>query len=108
MRGLVILLSCTSVIFGVSLYFLLFVWVNVQVPFLADRTVTISLLVVPMTECNKRVPIIAGTNIIHRIMPTSTEEVQVPQSWKLAFMSPCNRQVCTVKATSKVVLQPKR
>ena len=51
-----------------------YVWVNVQVPFLADRTVTLPLLVVPMTEYNKRVPIIAGTNIIHRVMPSTTEE----------------------------------
>ena len=83
-----------------------YAWVTVQVPFLADQTVFLPLLVVPMTEYNKRVPIIAGTNIISRIMPTSTEESEVPQNWRLAFNSLCNSQVGTVKATSKIVLQP--
>ena len=79
---------------------------DVQVSFLADRIITVPLLVVPLTEYNTRVPIIAGTNIISRVVPTSAEEDQVPQNWKLAFLSLCNSQVGTVKATNKVVLQP--
>ena len=45
-----------------------YVRANVQVLFLAHRTVTVPLLVVPLTEYNKRVPIIAGTNIISRVI----------------------------------------
>ena len=83
-----------------------YVKADVQVSFLADRIITVPLLVVPLTEYNTRVPIIAGTNIISRVVPTSAEEDQVPQNWKLAFLSLCNSQVGTVKATNKVVLQP--
>ena len=78
-----------------------YVRANVQVSFLADRTVTVPLLVVPLTEYNKRGPIIAGTNIISRVMPTSSDESQVPQSWKLAFMSLCNSQVGTLRLLVK-------
>ena len=51
-----------------------YVRANVQVPFLADRTVTVPLPVVPLTEYNKRVPITAGMNIISKVMPTSSDD----------------------------------
>ena len=78
----------------------------VSVPFHTNNVIAVPLLVVPMTEYNARVPVIAGTTIISKVLPTSEGEFNVPQSWKLAFCSLSHSQVGTVKATSKVVLQP--
>ena len=64
------------------------------------------LLVVPATEYNKSVPIIAGTNIIARLKQRTLGAVDVPDAWDLAFSSLTSNSVGVVKSTVKVTLQP--
>ena len=64
------------------------------------------LLVVPATEYNKSVPIIAGTNIIARLKQRTLGAVDVPNAWDLAFSSLTSNSVGVVKSTVKVTLQP--
>ena len=64
------------------------------------------LLVVPATEYNKSVPIIAGTNIIARLKQRTLGAVDVPDAWDLAFSLLTNNSVGVVKSTVKVTLQP--
>lgn len=91
---------------GQLLPYLGYVIVDVRVPFLEDKSLQMPLLVVPLTEYNKTVPVIVGTNIIRHFTPVSSEESEVPQSWTLAFNSICSSNVGSVKSTTKVVLQP--
>ena len=44
--------------------------VQVSVPCIGKSTVLVPCLIVPMTEYNKEVPVIVGTNIINRVYQT--------------------------------------
>ncbi|MCW4346603.1 MAG: pol polyprotein, partial [Candidatus Thiodiazotropha endolucinida] len=79
---------------------------DVSVPFLKGVSELIPLLVVPLTEYNKTVPVIIGTNIIHLLKDQAMEANQVPANWKLAFNALVDTNVGVVKTTQKIVLQP--
>lgn len=91
---------------GRSLPYLGYVEVTVELPFLEGRAIHVPLLVVTMTDYNKLVPVIVGTNIIRRCKQLSNDAEQTPEAWQLAFQSISNSQVDIVKTTSKITLQP--
>lgn len=66
----------------------------------------VPLLVVAMTDYNKSVPVIVGTNIIRQCKQLSSDAEQAPEAWQMAFHAINNNQVDVVKTTSKVTLQP--
>ena len=66
----------------------------------------ITMLVVPLTEYTENVPVMVGTNNIRRFKSVSTDDNFIPEGWKLAMTSICNKQAGAVKTTNKVVLQP--
>ena len=63
-------------------------------------------LVVPMTEYNKHVPVIVGTNLLREFKMCISEDEQMPGPWQLGFQAITNKQVGVVRATLKIVLQP--
>ena len=91
---------------GYSLPYKGYVTVNVTVPFLKNEQMDVPMLVVPLTEYTENVPVIIGTNIIRRFKSVSTDDNHIPEGWKLAMTSICNKQAGVVKTTNKVVLQP--
>ena len=59
-----------------------------------------------MTEYNKHVPVIVGTNLLREFKMRTSEDEQMPEPWQLGFQAITNNQVGVVRATSNVVLQP--
>ena len=91
---------------GYSLPYKGYVTVNVTVPFLRHEQINVPMLVVPLTEYTETVPVIVGTNIIRQFKSASSDDSDVPEGWKLAMTSICNKQAGVVKTTNKIVLQP--
>ena len=93
---------------GRPLQYIGYVAVHVSSPFIeqCQDEDAYPLLVVPDTEYNKSVPIIAGTNIIRRLKCLTLDTTSVPDSWDLAFSSLTNNSVGVVKSTVKLTLQP--
>ena len=83
-----------------------YVIVDVSAPFIDGVSKLIPILVVPLTEYNKTVPVIVGTNILNLFHDVETDKNQVPDSWKTAFNALVNTQVGVVKTTNRFVLQP--
>ena len=92
---------------GQTLNYLGCVVVQVCVPCLGEATVQAPCLVVPMTEYNKEVPIIVGTNIINREYQCTMDGADdIPTAWASAFKAIRNDHVGVVRTTTAVVLQP--
>ena len=74
---------------GRPLQYIGYVAVQVSSPFIEEcqDEDAYPLLIVPDTEYNKSVPIIAGTNIIRRLKSLTSDTTSVPDSWDL-FMGP--------------------
>ena len=79
---------------------------DISVPYLMDVSELIPMLVVPLTEYNKTVPVIVGTNIIHLLKDAATGVNQIPDNWRTAYDALVDSHVGVVKTTQKVVLQP--
>ena len=62
-----------------------YVIVDVSAPFIDGVSKLIPMLVVPLTEYNKTVPVIVGTNILNLFHDVEISKNQVPDSWKTAF-----------------------
>ena len=73
-------------------------------PFNDSLSQLIPILVVPLTEYNKTVPVIVGTNILEWFHEVLINKSQIPKSWNTAFKAPVNTQVGVVKTTNRVVL----
>lgn len=91
---------------GLSLPYLWYIEVAVDLPFLRGQSMHVPLLVVAMTDYNKSVPVIVGTNIIRQCKQLSSDAEQAPEAWQMAFHAINNNQVGVVKTASKVTLQP--
>lgn len=91
---------------GLSLPYLGYVEVTDELPFLQGRSLHVPLLVVAMTDYNKSVPVIVGTNIIRQCKQLNNDIEQAPEAWQMAFHAINNNQVGVVKTTSKITLQP--
>ena len=83
-----------------------YVEVEVTVSYLQNSALTVPLLVVPMTDYNREVPVIVGTNIIRLYKITCDGSDAVPAEWKTAFSSICSDRVGVVKTTKKLTLKP--
>ena len=62
--------------------------VNINSPFIEksqEEELPYPLLVAPATEYNRSVPIIAGTNIISLLKQRTSDAINVPSRWDLAF-----------------------
>ena len=91
---------------SLSLPYLGYVAVTVELPFLKGQPLHVPLLVVEMTDYNKSVPVIVGTNIIRQCKQLSPDNELAPEAWQLVFHAINNNQVGVVKTTSKITLQP--
>ena len=81
--------------------------VQVSVPCIGEAVVHVPCLVVPITDYNKEVPVIVGTNMINRIYGyTNGGTDDIPMEWATAFNAIHNDIVGVVKTTTAVVLQP--
>ncbi|MCG8034843.1 MAG: DDE-type integrase/transposase/recombinase, partial [Candidatus Thiodiazotropha taylori] len=83
-----------------------YVIVEVSVPFIEGITELIPMLVVPLTEYNENVPVIAGTNIISLFQNTGADRGLVPDAWETAFNAISNAYVGLVKTTNSIYLRP--
>ena len=83
-----------------------YVFVDVSAPFNDSVSQSIPILVVSLTEYNKTVPVIVGTNILERFQDVETDQCQIPDSWNTAFKALVSPLVGVVKTTNRVVLQP--
>ena len=83
-----------------------YVFVDVSAPFNDSVSQSIPILVVSLTEYNKTVPVIVGTNILERFQDVETDQSQIPDSWNTAFKALVSPLVGVVKTTNRVVLQP--
>ena len=73
-----------------------YVTVNISRPFIAEsqeEELPYPLLVVPATEYNRTVPLIAGTNIISRLKQRTSDTRDVPSTWDLAFSALTNNHI---------------
>ena len=86
---------------GISLPYLGYVAVTVKLPFLKGQPLYVPLLVVEMTEYNKSVPVIVGTNIKQQCKQLSNDNELAPEAWQMAFHAINNNQVGVLKTTSK-------
>ena len=79
---------------------------TVKVPFLPERETDILALVVPTTQYNLKVPVVAGTNIIGKC--NDCDHSNVPKEWKNAFVSLHQSRIGVVKSTNKqdIKVQP--
>ena len=68
-----------------SLPYLGYVAVTVELPFLKGQPLHVPLLVVEMTDYYKSVPVIVGTNIIRQCKQLSPDNELAPEAWQLAI-----------------------
>lgn len=59
-----------------------------------------------MTDYNRTVPFIVGTNVIWEYKKSDSLSNDVPEAWQLAFNSLSAQHVGFVKTTNKVTLKP--
>ena len=83
-----------------------FVELTIGVPSLKGDQVSALFLVVPVTDYNKEVPFIVGTNVIREYNKLQSAEETIPEAWHVAFKSLAAQHVGFVKTTSKVCLKP--
>ena len=76
------------------------------VSYLQNSALTVPLLVVPMTDYNREVPVIVGTNIIRLNKITCDGSDAVPAEWTTAFSPICSDRFGVVKTTKKLTLKP--
>ena len=62
-------------------------------------------LEVPVTDYNKEVPFIVGTNVIREYSRLQSAEETIPETWHVGCKSLATQHVCFVKPTSKVCLK---
>ena len=79
---------------------------TIGVPSLKGDLVSALFLVVPVTDYNKEVPFIEGTNVIREYSRLQSAEETIPEAWHVAFKSLAAQHVEFVKTTSKVCLKP--
>ena len=77
---------------------------TIGVPALKGDSISALFLVVPMTDYNKTVPCIVGTNVIREFQRSNSDDT--PEAWKVAFNALVAQHVGSVKTTSKVSLKP--
>lgn len=65
---------------GLLLPYLGYVAVTVELPFLKGQPLHVSLFVVEMTDYNKSVPVIVGTNIIRQCKQLSSDNELAPEA----------------------------
>ena len=73
----------------------------IQVPFIEGTDIDVPVLVVPTTEYNLKVPVVIGTNVIKQCRNMCTQETEIPDEWKDAFISLQKVRVGVVKSTNK-------
>ena len=80
----------------------------IQVPFIEGTDIDVPVLVVPTTEFNLKVPVVIGTNVIKQCRNMCTQETEIPDEWKDAFISLQKGRVGVVKSTNKynIKIQP--
>ena len=91
---------------GLTLPYLGYIEVSVELPCTDQGPMFVPLLVVPTTEYNRTVPLIVGTNVIRQFKDYSSNSKEVPEAWQSAISSISNSQVGRVKSTTKLTLQP--
>ena len=80
-----------------------FIELTLGVPTLQADPVSALFLIVPMTDYNRKLPFIVGTNVIREYKKSESVTDDVPESWQLAFMSLSAQHVGTVKTTNKII-----
>ena len=83
-----------------------FIELTLGVPTLQADPVSALFLIVPMTDYNRKLRFIVGTNVIRGYKKSESVTDDVPESWQLAFKSLSAQHVGTVKTTNKIILQP--
>ena len=80
---------------------------EIQIPFLGQTAVEVGAFVVPTTEYTMDVPVIIGTNAIDQIKEIckESEQTEIPETWKNAFISLQRSNVGVVKSTNKTDLK---
>ena len=76
---------------------------NIRAPFTGQDVIEVGALIVPTTEYNLEVPVIAGTNAIDAFQNLCQQrnQVQIPEVWTKAFISLQRSNVGVVKSTNK-------
>ena len=77
-----------------------YIWAEIHVPFLHDRSLWTPVLIVQDKQYPGQVPVIIGTNVIARFRALSCEQA-VPEAWDIAFQSLQDNAVGTVKSTNR-------
>ena len=80
--------------------------ITLGIPALKGDLVSALFLVVPMTDYNKTVPFIVGTNVIREYKKSDSVSDDVPEAWQIAFKSLSAQHVGFVKTTYKITLKP--
>ena len=83
-----------------------FIELTIGIPALNGDLVSALFLVVPVTDYNKTIPFIVGTNVIREYQKLETVSENASESWKLAFKSFTAQHVGFVKTTNKFTLKP--
>ena len=92
---------------GLTLPYLGYIEVSVELPCTDQGPVFVLLLLVPDTEYNRTVLLIVGTNVIRQFKDYPSNSKEVPEAWQAAFFSISDSQVGRVKSTTKLTLQPR-
>ena len=77
-----------------------YIWAEIHIPFLHDRSLWIPVLIVQDKQYPGQVPVIIGTNAIARFRALSCEQA-VPEAWDIAFQSLQDNAVGIVKSTNR-------
>ena len=76
-----------------------------EVPFLPNRELAISVLVVPATEYSSHVSIVIGTNVIRECRKLCNNNNIIPDEWNNTFVSIQKGCIGVVKSTNKYNLK---
>lgn len=87
---------------GSKLPYLGYVEADVSIPFLSDCVMCVPILVTPMTNYNRQVPVIVGTNIIRmcRDIQQASSDSTFPDAWQSAVDSLCVNNPMVVKSAN--------
>lgn len=86
-----------------------YVEARLKVPFLKNKSFDVPVLVVPMTENNKSIPVIIGTNFIRLCkegIHDNDMDTFIPEAWNMAIDSLAEDSVGLVKSTQRYTLKP--
>ena len=78
---------------------------TIEVPFLANQSFEVPVLVVPTTQYSLKVPVVVGTNVIRQCNERSKGHTNIPREWTNAFVSFQQTRVGVVKSTNHQDIQ---